>query len=260
VDSYLAAATPPALPGDLIGLVAPHAGYRYAGPVLGQAYAPLRGLSPSLVAVIGPMHHPYHQEVLTTGHDAYLTPLGAVPVAREQVEALDRGLRRCLGIGLAPVLRDPEHALEIELPFLQRVLGGPFRLLPVMIRDQSPAIVRELGGCLAEVLQGQAALLVASTDLSHFYPQAAAEKLDAEMLRRIEAFDPEAVLEAEDEQIGFACGRGAVAAVLWAAKALGAVAVQVLGYATSGDVNGDRTSVVGYGAAAILAARNPLPA
>jgi AmmeMemoRadiSam system protein B len=109
-----------------------------------------------------------------------------------------------------------------------------------------------LGLALAKTLQGRRALLVASTDLSHFYPQAVAETLDAELLRCVAAFDPQGVLDAEEQGKGFACGRGALAAVLWAAKALGADTVKVLNHATSGDVTGDYTQVVGYGAAVIL--------
>jgi AmmeMemoRadiSam system protein B len=104
---------------------------------------------------------------------------------------------------------------------------------------------------LAEVLKTKNALLVASTDLSHFNSQALAREYDLEMLRRIESFDPEGVLKAEEEGVGFACGRGAVAAVLWAARELGGNFVQTLNYATSGDVSGDFHQVVGYGAAVI---------
>jgi AmmeMemoRadiSam system protein B len=141
--------------------------------------------------------------------------------------------------------------LEIELPFLQRSLGTEFDLLPVMVRDQSFQVTHSLGLALASVLANRRALLVASTDLSHFYPQDSAKTLDQEMLHRLESFDPIAVLKAEEEGVGFACGRGALAAVLWAAIALGGNRVQILNYATSGDVSGDYHQVVGYGAAVI---------
>ncbi len=101
-------------------------------------------------------------------------------------------------------------------------------------------------------MSGRNAVLVASSDLSHFYPQPLAERLDGEMLRRVAAFDPDAVLQAEDEGKGFACGRGALAAVLWAARELGANRRASLRYATSGDVTGDYSQVVGYGAAVFL--------
>jgi hypothetical protein len=121
-----------------------------------------------------------------------------------------------------------------------------------MVRDQSQRVTRSLGQCLAETLRTRKALLVASTDLSHFYPQHIANELDETMLQCIEAFDPEAVILAEEEGRGFACGRGALAAVLWAAKDLGGDAVKILKHATSGDITGDTSQVVGYGAAVVL--------
>jgi AmmeMemoRadiSam system protein B len=108
-----------------------------------------------------------------------------------------------------------------------------------------------LGTSLARVLANKDALLVASSDLSHFYNQEQAVQLDMEMLHQIEAFDPQGILRAEEEGKGFACGRIAVAAVLWAAREMGANTVQILKHATSGDVTGDYSGVVGYGAAVI---------
>ncbi len=120
-----------------------------------------------------------------------------------------------------------------------------------MICDQRPSIAEALGRSLAGALRGVETLLVASSDLSHFYPQDIARAYDGELLRRLEAFSPEGVMEAESEGVGFACGRGAIAAVLWAAQDLGADSVEVLNYATSGDVTGDLASVVGYASAII---------
>jgi AmmeMemoRadiSam system protein B len=224
----------------------------YSGSVAGYAFASVLGYKPDLVAVISPMHYPYNESLITTAHDAYETPLGIVPVDLDAVETLNDLLEKELGYGLARVRRDREHSLEIELPFLQRVIGSEFKLLPVMVRDQSRRVTRSLGQCLAKVLSGRNPLLVASTDLSHFYPQQIANELDAVMLSCIESFDPEAVILAEEEGRGFACGRGALAAVLWAAKDLGANTVKVLMHATSGDVTGDTSQVVGYGAAVVL--------
>lgn len=251
VDGYLRAARLPQITGEAVAVVAPHAGHRYSGPVAGHAFAALHGRRPKVVAVVSPMHHPYPQALLTTAHQAYQTPLGALPVDRAALEALDGYLKAELGFGVSPVSRDPEHSLEIELPFLQRALESEFHLLPVMMRDQTALVAHALGKGLANVLAGKEAVLVASTDLSHFYTQTEAYTLDTEVLRRIEAFDPAGVLQAEAEGAGFACGRAAVAAVLWAARDLGADNVQILHYATSGDVSGDLTSVVGYGAAVI---------
>jgi AmmeMemoRadiSam system protein B len=255
VDDFISKATIQNMQGTIIGIIAPHAGYAYSGPVAGYAFAAVRGLKPEIVAVISPMHQPYHEPLLTTGHDAYQTPLGSIPIDKGALELLDDLLISDLGFGTTPVHGDREHSLEIELPFLQRALEAEFTLLPVMVRDQSTQVAQSLGKSLAQTLKGRHGLLVASTDLSHFYPQRTANKYDRELLNRIESFDPNAVLKAEEEKKGFACGRAAVAAVLWAAQELGADQVQILNYATSGDVSGDYYRVVGYGAAVIMKSR-----
>lgn len=257
VDGYIQNAQLSPLPGEVVAIVVPHAGHPYSGPVAGYAFAALHGLTPDVVAIISPMHYPYMEPLLTSAHEAYGTPLGAIPVARDALDELDGYLRPVLGYGLSRVARDPEHSLEIELPFLQRALEQPFVLLPIMMREQGQPVAEALGRglarliCQGEALRGKQALLVASTDLSHFYPQQVAEQLDREMLRQVEAFDPAGVLQAEEAGKGFACGCGALAAVLWAAKELGASRVDILHHATSGDVTGDFDRVVGYGAAVI---------
>ncbi len=252
VDTYLDSARLPRLEGQVIALIAPHAGHRYSGPVAGYAFAAIRGLALDAVAVVSPYHNYDPHPLLTTAHAAYYTPLGPIPTDKEALLALDVHLKSELGFGLFPIARDREHSLEIELPFLQRALSREFTLIPVMIRAQEPETAHGLGRALAAVLKGKNALLVASTDLSHFYDQATARQLDSEMLRRFESFDPNAIFEAEYTGKGYACGHAAVAAVLWAARALGADRVQVLHYATSGDVTGDFHQVVGYGAAVVL--------
>lgn len=252
VDEYLDHAELPELEGEVVAVIAPHAGHIYSGPVAGYAFAAVRGRTPNLVAVISPMHQPYSEPLLTTAHQAYSTPLGDIPVDKDALAALDAELEQAIGITTTPVARDREHSLEIELPFLQRALAGEFKLLPVMVRSQSMKAVEALGAALAKILKDRNVLLVASTDLSHFYDQKTARVLDLEMLRCFESFDPRAIFEAEASGRGQACGHAAVAAVLWAARGLGADTVRVLRYATSGDVTGDYGSVVGYGAAVVL--------
>jgi AmmeMemoRadiSam system protein B len=252
VDEYINAARLPQIDGQVMAVMSPHAGHRYSGPVAGYAFAATRGIEPDLVAVVSPMHFLADQPLLTSGHDAYSTPLGEVFVDRESLQTLEAHLQVELGYGLSPVKNDQEHSLEIELPFLQRSIKGEFTLLPVMVREVNVKVTRGLGRALAKVLEGRNGILVASTDLSHFYPQSLAESLDGEILRRVESFDPEGVLRAEEEGKGFACGRGALAAVMWAAKGLGANHAQVLNYATSGDVTGDYNQVVGYAAAVFV--------
>jgi hypothetical protein len=252
VDGYLDDAQLPELDGEVIAVIAPHAGHTYSGPVAGYAFAALRGRNLDLVAVIGPMHHPYIEPLITTAYDAYATPLGAVPVDKDALRELDAILKSDLAFGLSPVSRDPEHSLEIELPFLQRALSSNWKLLPVMDRAREPRVSQVLGKALAQVLRDKNFVLVASTDLSHFYNQQTALAYDRAMLNAIESFDPAEAFDLERAGKGFACGLGAFTAVLWAAQELGADKVKVLHHATSANITGDYSSVVGYGAAVIL--------
>jgi AmmeMemoRadiSam system protein B len=256
VDSYIQSALLPDIDGEVVAVMAPHAGHRYSGPVAGYAFATLKGMEPELVAVISPMHYPFSEPLLTSAHRAYATPLGEIPLDEKALNELHVLLEQELGFGISRVRKDPEHSLEIELPFLQRVLIKPFQLIPIMVRDQHLITAQHLGTALARILQGRQAIMVASSDLSHFYPQSIAKVLDSEFLRQVEAFDPQGVMRVEEEGKGFACGRAAIAAMLWAAKDLGADHVQLLNYATSGDITGDYSGVVGYGAAVVTRSSN----
>ncbi len=248
IDRMLDAAPETEVPGQIIGLVAPHAGYIYSGPTAAATFRLVRGMSFERVAVVSPMHSGFgRQPVMTTGHQAYQTPLGDIPVDHDALEAL----AEALPIGQAR--HDTEHSLEIELPFLQRALTGDYRLVPLMLLDQSYLMAQQLGRALANFIQTDpvSTLLVASSDLSHFKPVAEAERLDKIMLDHIAAFDPESVIRAEDEGHAFACGRGAIATVLVAAHELGATRADVVRYGTSAEASGDTRQVVGYGAAVI---------
>lgn len=251
IDAYLAEADDTPLPGQVIGVMVPHAGHRYSGLVAAYAFRKIAGMAPPVVAVLSPLHMPYPGRVLSSGHDAYATPLGIIPLAQDLLAEFEKRLMEKGGIPLTRIRNDAEHSLEIELPFLQRTLAAPFQLIPVMLRDQDRETAEIVGHALADVLQDRHALLVASSDLSHFYSEPIAESLDEAMLQRVEAFDPAAVLDAEQQGVGFACGRGAIAAALWAAKDLGARGVKILYHATSADVTHDTASVVGYASAAI---------
>jgi AmmeMemoRadiSam system protein B len=181
VDAYLDNAQLPDLEGEVVAVIAPHAGHVYSGPVAGYAFAAVRGRTPDVVAVIAPMHHPYYEPLITTAHRAYSTPLGDISVDREALSELDTVLKSELFFGLSPVENDPEHSLEIELPFLQRALASNWKLLPVMVRVREASISERFGKALAKVLRGKNFVLVASTDLSHFYNQQTALVYDRSM-------------------------------------------------------------------------------
>ena len=252
VDGYLDHAELPKLEGEVIAVVAPHAGHRYSGPVAGYAFAALRRMTPDLVAILSPFHNYQNAPFLTSGHDAYATPFGAVPIDRTSIDDLNRELQSELGFGLTRITNDSEHSLEIEIPFLQRSLASEWKLLPVMVRTQEASVSEKLGKALAKTVQGKNAILVASTDLSHYYDQQTALNLDLAMLAQIEAFNPEGAFDLDRSGKGYACGLGALTAVMWASRELGADKVKILKHATSGDITGDYDAVVGYGAAVIL--------
>ena len=241
LDSYLGDA-PESSYEALYGVMVPHAGMRFSGSVAGSAFRHLIGRRYDVVVVISPSHHRYPHALLTSGHDAFRTPSGVVPIAKESLEALRKK------IDMLPVRDDEEHAIEIELPFLQYTLGD-FHLLPFAMIDQSYAAAKTLAGALTDVLTGRNVLYVASSDLSHFYDQKTANSLDRVVLDAIAVYDAAEVIAVEDERRGFACGRGAIATVMLAARESGASVATIEAYATSGDTFGDYSRVVGYGAA-----------
>jgi hypothetical protein len=216
-------------------VIAPHAGYVYSGPVAGTVYArvaPLRGAI-RRVALFGPSHHVGFRGLALPGADAFTTPLGPIPVDRAGVERL---LAR-------PDARERddaharEHSLEVQLPFLQQVLGE-FALLPVATGDAEPDAVAD---AMAQVSGDDDTLLVVSSDLSHYYDYTTARRLDEASTRAIEALDPDGL----DEES--ACGRVAVRGVLALARRRG-LAARTLDLRNSGDTAGPRDRVVGYGA------------
>ena len=251
IDAYLEDTEPQPLPGDVVGLVAPHAGHIYSGPVAAFAFKTVLGRHFDHVAVLSPLHQFDPHPVLTSAHNAYQTPLGTLPINKDLVNAVDAAFQAKSGLNITPIANDREHSLEIELPFLQRTLTGDYDLIPIMIRDQSRRVAHDLGLALAKALDPNTTLLVASSDLSHFYPESQANQLDGLFLKTLAKFSPDALFDLQNQGLGQACGLSAIAAVLWAAQQWGADQVTLLDYNTSAAITGDRSSVVGYGAAAI---------
>lgn len=226
--------------GDVVGVIAPHAGYYFSAHVAGAVYRQVLNSDFDTVVLVGPDHAGAALGgVALPDFDAWRTPLGDVPVDDDLAAALQRR------IGLQRIRRDHEHSLEVQLPFLQVALAR-FSLLPLMMGSQSPAACRALGLAVAEIVRERRALLVASTDLSHYQPDGAARELDQRTLRYVLDFDPDGLAEALERGVAHACGGGPVAAVMIAARKLGASRVQLAKYATSGDVWADRAQVVGY--------------
>jgi AmmeMemoRadiSam system protein B len=178
-------------------------------------------------------------------YDFWRTPLGEVRVDRALVSDLESH------VPLRWVRRDSEHSLEVQLPFLQTVLGE-FSLVPIIMGDASLNACRSLGSAIADVVQDRQVLLVASTDLSHFHPDATARTLDQKTLQYILDYDPQGLVRALGTGEAHACGGGPVATVMFAAQQLGAGRAQLVKYANSSDVWDDRSRVVGYAAVALM--------
>lgn len=250
MDGFIQKTQPPEIKGKIFGMVVPHAGHRYSGATAGIAYHIILGHAYPLVIILSPSHTYYPAELLSSAHLFYATPLGKIPIHREALKLLQQGLKK-EGAELALVAEDEEHSIEIQLPFLQRALKGEFSILPVMMRSQSEKTVRQLSAALTAVNNKYDSLVIASSDLSHFYPVKVADALDDTMLKKIEECSPEGVLEVEQDGSGSACGAGPIAVLLTLAKQAGATWVKILQHSTSADITGDTSSVVGYGSAVI---------
>ena len=252
VDGFIEAAQFPPLLGEVIAVIAPHAGHEYSGPVAGYSFAAVRGSGPDVVAVLSPFHSYHHAPLLTPAYDAYATPLGNVVIDKAALDHLEKTLEEAGGPGITRISNDPEHSLEIELPFLQRVLTSDWKLLPLMVCTHDAPTLRIVAKALADVLRGRKALMVASTDLSHYKDQQTALTMDRALLAQVEKYETETLFDLERSGRGSACGLAALATVMWAARDLGADKIEILRHATSGDITGEFFSVVGYAGAAIL--------
>ena len=254
-ESFLDEAVVPEFEGQPAGLIVPHAGYIYSGLSAAHAFKTLLGRQFARVIVLSPSHQPYRQPLLTTGHDSYATPLGLVPVDRDALGKLDTYLRENVGLELASVRRDQEHSLEIELPFLQTVLPEGFGLIPLMMVDQSASMVRLLSSALVRLIrsfpQEESTLLVASSDLSHFYSERVANRLDGNLAQAVRDFKLDAFYQHKQRGEMEACGLAPMATVLQTCHLLGADQVTIADYRTSAAVTGDKSSVVGYLSAVI---------
>jgi AmmeMemoRadiSam system protein B len=252
VDRHLAAVPARALPGELVALIAPHAGLRYSGPVAAHAYALLPDRPTPTVVLVGPSHRMAFRGAAVFAAGAFETPLGRAEIDADLADALLAADPESVHADERPH-RD-EHSLEMQLPFVQCLLPDA-RIVPVLMGDQSRGDVDALAGALARVLAGKDALLVASSDLSHYLPAAQANAADAHVVADVQDFAAERLMTRLEHGSNVACGGGPLVAVLKAARALGAATATVLRYADSGDAGEhDRSRVVGYLAAALCRA------
>ncbi|HVP58575.1 MAG TPA: AmmeMemoRadiSam system protein B [bacterium] len=249
VSSMLAKAKPVDLKGRVVALISPHAGYVYSGQVAANAYRAVQGKQFDAVIVVSPSHHMYFEGSSIYREGPYKTPLGLIEIATDLADAMAKA---DTSVQFLPQAHAQEHAVEVQLPFLQMVLP-PFKLVPVVMGDQSLESCKKLAGAIVAAAKGKNVLLVASSDLSHYHDYADAVRLDNIVIDHVKGYDPEGLVRDLDARLCEACGGGPIAAIMLAARELGATKGVVLKYANSGDVTGDSSSVVGYMAAALVA-------
>jgi len=230
---------------SIVGLVCPHAGYMYSGPVAAHSYAELAmdGV-PDVVVIIGPNHTGLGSGVSIVDSGYWKTPLGNVEVNDEVAKKI---VKNSEIIAVDELAHLQEHSIEVQLPFLQYMYGNRFSFVPICMMLQLRDVCVEVGNAIAKALESENAVVIASTDFTHYEPQGRAYEKDLKVLKTIEALDPDTMLRFVDSLPVSMCGPGPVASMLYAVKKLGARKATILKYATSGDVTGDKFSVVGYG-------------
>lgn len=248
ISGFLEEAKVGEIPRKPLAIISPHAGYIYSGRVAAHAYKTLKGHAYSTVVVISPSHRTYFPYVSVWPEGFFETPLGRIEVD----ETLCRRLIESSAIftdNTGP--HDTEHALEIQLPFLQAVLP-PFKLCPLIMGSQDLDLCRELGRALRDSIGDPDEVLVtASSDLSHFHKASEAKTMDARVARRIEELDVTGLARDIESRQCEACGGGPVMTAIDYALGLSRTGVKVLDYAHSGHITGDNASVVGYLSAVI---------
>ncbi|MFA5168520.1 MAG: AmmeMemoRadiSam system protein B [Candidatus Omnitrophota bacterium] len=228
------------------GLIVPHAGHMYSGAVAAEAYKLVEGRKFDSVVIIAFLHRAFLQGILVDDVVAYETPLGRVPVDRELAREIQ--MFHPLFQNMMPG-RLEEHSLEVQIPFLQETVPQ-LKIVPIYIGTQDITNVTVLANALAKTLEGRNVLVVATTDLSHFHPYETASGKDKALIAMFEKGNAEAIYDAYAKEEAEACGMGPVLTSILLARKMKWSGPNLVRYANSGDVTGDRSSVVGYAAMA----------
>ncbi len=225
-----------------LACVVPHAGYMYSGHVAGAVYASLE--IPRCCILLGPRHFPRGEPMAILTEGSWRMPFGAAQIDSPLAEEL---VRACRHLRSDPVAHEREHSLEVQIPFLQRLVSD-FRFVPIVLATDRYPLLEDLGHALAQVVQAQAGnvLIIASSDMNHYESDAITRAKDQRAIERILALDPRGLFDTVRSEGITMCGYAATVAMLVAAKDLGASEARLIRYATSGDITGDRDEVVGY--------------
>ena len=231
---------------DYVAVVCPHAGYIYSGPVAAHSYLHVSSMrNPDLIVIVAPNHYGIGSGVSTFSEGEWETPLGRIRVD----QAASRRLTELSDIvSVDPDAHRLEHSLEVQPPFLQKIYGSEVPFLPVSLAFQDEETTSALARALAGTVKGRRAILIASSDLTHYETASAAKEKDTALLQQVLKMDVKGFYATLERLEVTACGYGAISTVLQVARALGLKKPELLRYATSGETTGDNLQVVGYGA------------
>jgi len=242
IQEYIRKAEKKAIPGRIIGMISPHAGYVYSGPVAAHGYKALKGRAYDTVVILGPQHRMFGKRYVVTDAIHYETPLGKVPVRRDALQHLSES------VPLYQVSLDNEHSIEIQLPFLQTVLSS-FDLVPVMIGHDDVFDVQDIVQALYRFSRNGNVLIVASSDMHHMNDYRDVREKDTEIIHALETYQMDGILEKLSEPRCSVCGKVAISVLLQVSRLLGAKVLKTLKYSNSGDITGDQSPgqyTVGY--------------
>lgn len=239
----------------IFALMAPHAGYRYAGTIFGSAYSTIKNRPIKTVIIVGNSHHAYFDGISIYSRGAFETPLGKVMIDSKIAGDIITHSKKFTS---NTAVHSEEHSIEVHLPFLQTALKK-FKIVPILMGNDLMSTCKLLADVLKHIVVGRDdILLVASSDMSHYPPYQEANEVDREVLEMIKKGDARNLENLLHEMemrgipggVSFLCGAGAVKTIMLLAKEVGASQIKILNYANSGDVISDRSGVVGYGAVA----------
>ena len=228
----------------IFGLVSPHAGYAYSGSVAANGFCQISNMEFETFIIIGPNHYGIGSGIATMRGISWETPMGKVEPNDEFIDRISKDSI----IDVDDFSHSRDHCLEVQLPFLQYMKNSSFKIVPIILMLQDIETAREIGRLISRTMKTEntKGLIIASSDFTHYEPNAEAHRKDLELINAISSLDVTSFYETLERLDISACGYGAIASVMIAAKELGATRGELLRYATSGDVTGDMSSVVGY--------------
>ena len=227
----------------IFGVICPHAGYRYSGPIACHSFYEISSNPPELFIIIGPNHWGVGSNVSTMTDCKWQTPLGEVEVDSESTEEISKIANV---IEIDNFSHSREHSLEVQIPILQEIFSN-FKIVPIALINQSKEIALQVGSAIAKIAIKKKSMIIGSSDFTHYETNEFAHEQDIALIEPILKLDVDRFYDVLQKRNVSACGYGAIASTMIACKELGATKGNLLKYATSGDITGDTSSVVGYG-------------